>query len=192
MYSDLRGDPLRANRPFHVAEFRGTGSRIREPLRSASLTNTNSRPRASAAGVAALAAYVAVWFEKPLAGSFPLSTFLARNVAVEAQAVSANRGLPVFAAHRTQDRLVARARAARSDDGARLRRDVPRVPDGARGVRRGDRGAQRLDWADGRIAAPRSAPGLDPRSLDAVAFETRIRSGRATHEAPAEPTRRSS
>jgi len=58
----------------------------------------------------ALAAYVAVRFEKPLAGAFALSTFLARNVPVEAQSVSANRGLPVFAAHGTEDRLVAPAR----------------------------------------------------------------------------------
>jgi phospholipase/carboxylesterase len=58
----------------------------------------------------ALAAYVAVRFEKPLAGAFALSTFLARNVAIEAQAVSANRGLPVFAAHGTEDRLIAPAR----------------------------------------------------------------------------------
>jgi phospholipase/carboxylesterase len=57
----------------------------------------------------ALAAYVAVRFEKPLAGAFALSTFLARNVPVEAQAVSANRGLPVFAAHGTEDRLIAPA-----------------------------------------------------------------------------------
>lgn len=57
----------------------------------------------------ALASYVAVRFEKPLAGSFALSTFLARNVAIEAQSVSANRGLPVFAAHGTQDRLIAPA-----------------------------------------------------------------------------------
>jgi phospholipase/carboxylesterase len=58
----------------------------------------------------ALAAYVAVRFAKPLAGAFALSTFLARNVPIEAQAVSANRGLPVFAGHGTQDRLVAPAR----------------------------------------------------------------------------------
>lgn len=57
----------------------------------------------------ALAAYVALRFEKPLAGTFALSTFLARNVPIEAQSVSANRGLPVFAAHGTQDRLIAPA-----------------------------------------------------------------------------------
>ncbi len=54
----------------------------------------------------ALASYVALRFEKPLAGAFALSTFLARNVPIEAQSVSANRGLPVFAAHGTQDRLI--------------------------------------------------------------------------------------
>lgn len=55
----------------------------------------------------ALATYVAVRFEKALAGAFALSTFLARNVPVESWSVSANRGLPVFAAHGTKDRLVA-------------------------------------------------------------------------------------
>lgn len=58
----------------------------------------------------ALAGYVALRFEKPLAGAFALSTFSARNVPLEAQSVSANRGLPVFAAHGTEDRLVAPAR----------------------------------------------------------------------------------
>jgi len=58
----------------------------------------------------ALAGYVALRYEKPLAGTFALSTFSARNVPLEAQSVSANRGLPVFAAHGTQDRLVAPAR----------------------------------------------------------------------------------
>lgn len=58
----------------------------------------------------ALASYVALRFEKPLAGAFALSTFSARNVPLEAQSVSANRGLPVFAAHGTQDRLVAPSR----------------------------------------------------------------------------------
>ncbi len=57
----------------------------------------------------ALAAYVAVRFEKPLAGTFALSTFLARNVAIEAQSVSANRGLPAFVAHGSEDRLIAPA-----------------------------------------------------------------------------------
>ncbi|MCY2960544.1 MAG: dienelactone hydrolase family protein [Planctomycetota bacterium] len=58
----------------------------------------------------ALTAYVALRYEKPLAGAFTLSTFAARNVQLEAQSVSANRGLPVFSAHGTQDRIVAPAR----------------------------------------------------------------------------------
>lgn len=58
----------------------------------------------------ALAGYVALRYEKPLAGAFALSTFSARNVPLEAQSVSANRGLPVFAAHGTRDRVVAPAR----------------------------------------------------------------------------------
>lgn len=58
----------------------------------------------------ALATYTALRFEKPLAGAIALSTYLARNVELEAQSVSANRGLPVFAAHGTRDRLVSPAR----------------------------------------------------------------------------------
>ncbi len=44
---------------------------------------------------------------RPLAGAFALSTFLPRNVALEAEVQPANRGLPVFAAHGTRDDLVA-------------------------------------------------------------------------------------
>jgi len=58
----------------------------------------------------ALGAYTALRYEKPLAGAIALSTFLARNVELEAQSVSANRGLPAFAAHGTRDRLVAPSR----------------------------------------------------------------------------------
>jgi phospholipase/carboxylesterase len=54
----------------------------------------------------ALAVYSALRFEKPLAGAIALSTYLARNVTLEAQSMSANRGLPVFAAHGTMDRIV--------------------------------------------------------------------------------------
>lgn len=58
----------------------------------------------------ALAVYAALRHEKPLAGAIALSTYLARNVTLEAQSMSANRGLPVFAAHGTQDRIVTVAR----------------------------------------------------------------------------------
>ncbi|MBL8861234.1 MAG: carboxylesterase [Planctomycetes bacterium] len=58
----------------------------------------------------ALAAYTALRYEKPLAGVFALSTFLARNVHLEAESVAANRGLPAFVAHGTEDRLVPPAR----------------------------------------------------------------------------------
>jgi len=54
----------------------------------------------------ALATYVALRHEKPLAGAIALSTYLARNVTLEVQSMSANRGLPVFAAHGTLDRVV--------------------------------------------------------------------------------------
>lgn len=58
----------------------------------------------------ALGTYAALRYEKPLAGAIALSTFLARNVPLEAESLSANRGLPVFAAHGTRDRLVAPSR----------------------------------------------------------------------------------
>ncbi len=64
----------------------------------------------------ALGTYTALRFEKPLAGAIALSTFLARNVALESQSMSANRGLPVFAAHGTRDRLVAPARGRQLRD----------------------------------------------------------------------------
>jgi phospholipase/carboxylesterase len=58
----------------------------------------------------ALSAWTALRFEKPLAGLFTLSTFLARNLRLEAESVPANRGLPVFASHGGEDRLVPPAR----------------------------------------------------------------------------------
>jgi phospholipase/carboxylesterase len=55
----------------------------------------------------ALAAWVALRYEKPLAGTIALSTFLARNAPIEAEAAVANRSLSVFGAHGTSDQVVA-------------------------------------------------------------------------------------
>ncbi len=55
----------------------------------------------------ALAAWVALRHEKPLAGLITLSTFLARNAPLEADASIANRSMSVFGAHGTRDQVVA-------------------------------------------------------------------------------------
>lgn len=54
----------------------------------------------------ALAAYVALRHAQPLAGLIALSTFLPKNVPLEAESTSANRALPVFGAHGSQDSVV--------------------------------------------------------------------------------------
>jgi phospholipase/carboxylesterase len=54
----------------------------------------------------ALAAWVALRSEKPLAGAIALSTFLPRNAPIEAEAALANRSLSFFSAHGTHDQVV--------------------------------------------------------------------------------------
>lgn len=54
----------------------------------------------------ALAAWVALRHEKPLAGLIALSTFLARNAPLEAEASLANRSIATFGAHGTRDAVV--------------------------------------------------------------------------------------
>jgi len=54
----------------------------------------------------ALAAWVALRHPKPLAGLIALSTFLAKNAPLEAEATSANRSIATFAAHGTRDGVV--------------------------------------------------------------------------------------
>jgi phospholipase/carboxylesterase len=55
----------------------------------------------------ALAAWVALRYEKPLAGLIALSTFLAKNAPLEADASVANRSMSVFGAHGVRDQVVA-------------------------------------------------------------------------------------
>jgi phospholipase/carboxylesterase len=55
----------------------------------------------------ALAAWVGLRYEKPLAGLITLSTFLAKNAPLEAEASVANRSMSVFGAHGTRDQVVA-------------------------------------------------------------------------------------
>ncbi len=55
---------------------------------------------------AAMAVYVALRHEKPLAGLIALSTYLVLEETVEAELSAANRGIAVFQAHGTQDPLV--------------------------------------------------------------------------------------
>jgi phospholipase/carboxylesterase len=54
----------------------------------------------------ALAAWVALRHAKPLAGLITLSTFLAKNAPIEADATPANRSIATFAAHGTRDGVV--------------------------------------------------------------------------------------
>ena len=54
----------------------------------------------------ALATYSALRYSQPLAGLIALSTFLPRNVPLEAETTAANRALPVFGAHGTRDNVV--------------------------------------------------------------------------------------
>jgi phospholipase/carboxylesterase len=63
----------------------------------------------------ALACFTAVRSAQPMGGLFALSTYLAGNVRLEADAAPGSRGLPVFAAHGALDALVpiARGRALR-------------------------------------------------------------------------------
>ncbi|MDZ4773528.1 MAG: alpha/beta fold hydrolase [Planctomycetota bacterium] len=54
----------------------------------------------------ALASWVALRHPKPLAGLIALSTFLAKNAPVEAEASPANRSIAAFGAHGTRDGVV--------------------------------------------------------------------------------------
>ena len=54
----------------------------------------------------ALAAWIALRYPKPLAGLIALSTFLAKNAPLEADATIANRSIATFAAHGTRDGVV--------------------------------------------------------------------------------------
>lgn len=54
----------------------------------------------------ALATWVALRHPKPLAGLIALSTFLARNAPLEADATPANRSIATFGAHGTRDAVV--------------------------------------------------------------------------------------
>jgi phospholipase/carboxylesterase len=54
----------------------------------------------------AIAVYTALRFEKPLAGTIALSTYLVLGETLDAEISSANRGLAVFQAHGTIDPLV--------------------------------------------------------------------------------------
>ncbi len=61
----------------------------------------------------ALAAWTAVRYERPLAGLITLSTFLAKNAPLEAEASLANRSIHTFGAHGTRDAVVGLASGRR-------------------------------------------------------------------------------
>lgn len=54
----------------------------------------------------ALATWLALRHPQPLAGLIALSTFLARNAPIEADATTANRAIPTFGAHGSRDGVV--------------------------------------------------------------------------------------
>jgi len=64
----------------------------------------------------ALATYSALRYSQPLAGLIALSTFLPRNVPLEAETTAANRVLPVFGAHGTRDNVVSLAHGQKLRD----------------------------------------------------------------------------
>ena len=95
----------------------------------------------------ALALHAGIRYPETLGGILVLSGYEVLPGTREAEASPANRRTPMLFCHGTQDPLVPVARRPGGVPGARdagARRAVARVPDRARGLRRGDRRRPRL------------------------------------------------